>query len=196
MSLKMIEGGVSKEVPSKGPRILAPGAPPSPGPIPNDLAQHLDHGEVLVWWGEKTGIELGLVLITLGAAAVALLLVTGFAPSFWSQPIGQIWQPVAALLSPTLFVIAREWTARRALLVTAKAIIEVPRREPPRRLPLSGIARVRRDWLRGGLRVEGAKTAVQVPTALLEDAGAAMRSRFRGRLRAPEREMDPLRWLS
>ncbi len=195
MSFEVIDGGAPQDS-QGGQRILTPGAPPSPGPIPNELAQHLQHGEVLVWWGEKTGVQLALVSITLGAAAIALLLVTGFAPTFWSQPPAQLWRPLLALLSPTLFVLAREWVGRRALLVTNNAIIEVPRGEAPRRLALGGIARVRRDWLRGGLRVEGRNTVVQVPTFLMEDAGAAVRSRLRGKLRAPDRDTDPLRWLS
>lgn len=192
MSLKVIDGdGEGSEE-----RPLAPGAPPSPGPCPNDLAQHLQHGEVLVWWNEKTGVQFGLAAITLGAAAVALLLVTGFAPSFWSQSFGDLWRPVLALLSPTLVVIAREWTSRTALLVTDNAIVEVPRGAAPRRLALARIVSVKRDWLRGGLRVDGPNTTIRVPTSLMEDSGKAVRSRLRGRIRAPEGVSDPLRWLT
>lgn len=194
MTLEVIDGGGEGD--GVGDKILAPGAPPSPGPCPNDLAQHLNHGEVLAWWGEKSGIQFGLAAITLGAAAVALLLVTGFAPSFWAQPPAQLWRPLLVLLSPTLAVIVREWLSRRAVLVTGVAIIEVPRRGAPARLNLSGIVRVRRDWVRGGLTVEGSNTRVHVPTSLIEDAGKAVRSRLRGRARPPSREADPLRWLS
>ena len=193
MTLEVVDGsGASKG----GDRILAPGAPPSPGPCPNDLAVHLEHGEVMVWWGEKRGIEFALAAITLAAAGVALLMVTGFAPSFWSQPLAQLWKPVAALLSPTLAVLVREWMSRRALIVTGNAITEVGRDGRAHRLALSSIASVKRDWLRGGLRVEGPNTVVQVPTSLMEDAGKAVRSRLRGRVNAPDRERDPLRWLS
>lgn len=194
MTFEVIDGG--DEGDGIVDKILAPGAPPSPGPCPNDLAQHLEHGEVLAWWGEKTGIELGLVAITLGAAAMALLLVTGFAPSFWSQPASALWQPLLVLLSPTLAVLVREWMSRRAVLVTGRAIVDVPRRGPPQRLNLAAIAIVRRDWVRGGLTVEGANVRVHVPTSLMEDAGKAARSRLRGRGRPPAREADPLRWLS
>jgi hypothetical protein len=192
MSLSVIDGGGDDD----GGRVLAPGAPLSPGSCPNDLAQHLEHGEVLVWWNEKSRIQFGLAGITLGAAAVALLLVTGFAPTFWSQPISGLWKPVLALLSPTLVVLAREWTSRTALLVTDNAIIEVPRGGGARRLALPRIVSVKRDWLRGGLRLAGPNTTIQVPTSLMEDAGKAVRSRLRGRLRVPEGVSDPLRFLS
>lgn len=192
MTLRMIEGG--SEAPES--RALAPGAPPSPGPCPNELAQHLQHGEVLVWWNEKTGIQFGLAGITLAAAAVALLLVTGFAPALWAQPLVELWKPVLALLSPTLVVLMREWLSRTALLVTNNAVIEVPRGAQPRRLALARILSVQRDWLRGGLRVDGPNTTLRVPTSMMEDSGKAVRSRLRGRVRAPEGVTDPLRWLT
>ncbi len=191
MKLEVIEG--EAKVASER-RVLTPGAPSSPGPCPNDLAVHLEHGEVLVWWNEKTEIQLGLAGITLGAAAVALLMVTGFAPTFWSQPLSGLWRPLLALLSPTLLVLAREWASRTALIVTNNAIIEVPRKGSPKRLALPRILRVRRDWVRGGLKLEGPGTTVHVPTSLLGDAGKAVRSRLQGRVRTPED--DPLRWLS
>jgi hypothetical protein len=103
---------------------------------------------------------------------------------------------VLALLSPTLVVLAREWTSRTALLVTDNAIIEVPRGGGARRLALPRIVSVKRDWLRGGLRLAGPNTTIQVPTSLMEDAGKAVRSRLRGRLRVPEGVSDPLRFLS
>lgn len=193
MTFEVVDGGATFE---GGDRILAPGAPPSPGPCPKDLAVHLEHGEVMVWWGEKRRIEFALAGITLGAAGIALLMVTGFAPSFWSQPLGQLWRPLAALLSPTLAVLVREWMSRRALVVTGNAITEVGRDGRAHRLSLTSIVSVKRDWLRGGLRVEGRNTVVQVPTSLMEDAGKAVRSRLRGRVNAPDRDRDPLRWLS
>lgn len=195
-SLKVIDGRSE----GSDERVLAPGAPPSPGPCPNDLAQHLQHGEVLVWWSEKAGIQFGLAGITLAAAAVALLLVTGFAPDFWSQPLLELWKPVLALLSPTLVVLAREWMSRTALLVTDNAIIEVPRGAGPRRLSLTQIVSVKRDWLRGGLRVDGPRSTLRVPTSLMEASGKAVRSRLEGRLRGSQSDgasvSDPLRWLS
>lgn len=194
-ALKAISGDAASG-PNDGARVLAPGAPLSPGPCPNDLAQHLEHGEVLAWWGEKLSVQFGLAAITLGAAAVALLLVTGFAPTFWSQPFSDLWPPVIVLLSPTLLVLARETTSRTALLVTNTAIVEIPRRGAPRRLALQAIAGVQRDWVRGGLRVDGPNTAVHVPTSLMEESGKAVRSRLKGRVRTPRDVSDPLRWLS
>ena len=192
MSLRVIDGGGD----GSDARALAPGAPPSPGPCPGDLAQHLQHGEVLVWWNEKRRIQFGLAAITLGAAAVALLMVTGFAPTFWSQPIADLWRPVLALLSPTIVVLIREWMARTSLMVTDNAVIEVPLRGAPRRLALPRIVSVKRDWLRGGLRVDGPNTTIRVPTSLMEESGKAVRSRRGGRVRVSEDVVDPLRWLT
>lgn len=191
-ALRAISGGRTGDE----ARVLAPGAPLSPGPCPNDLAQHLEHGEVLAWWGEKLSVQFGLAAITLGAAAVALLLVTGFAPTFWAQPFSDLWPPVVVLLSPTLLVLAREAASRTALLVTNTAIVEVPRRGAPRRLALQAIAGVQRDWVRGGLRVDGPNTTIHVPTSLMEESGKAVRSRLKGRVRTPQGVADPLRWLS
>ena len=196
MSLKVIDGGGD----GHDRRVLAPGAPASPGPCPNDLAQHLQHGEVLVWWNEKSGIQFGLAAITLGAAAIALLLVTGFAPDFWAQPLLDLWKPILALLSPTLVVLIREWMSRTALMVTDNAIVEVPRGASPRRLALTQIVSVKRDWLRGGLRVDGPRSTLRVPTSLMEESGKAVRSRLKGRLQGSqsraESVSDPLRWMT
>lgn len=192
-ALKAINGGRAS---GDEPRVLAPGAPLSPGPCPNDLAQHLDHGEALAWWGEKLSVQFGLAGITLGAALVALLLVTGFAPTFWAQPFSDLWPPVIVLLSPTLLVLARETASRTALLVTNTSIVEVPRRGNPRRLAMQAIVGVQRDWIRGGLRVDGPNTTIHVPTSLMEESGKAVRSRLKGRVRTPDQVPDPLRWLS
>ena len=42
MTLKLAASNPDPEpsAAGQGPRILAPGAPPSPGPVPNELAQH------------------------------------------------------------------------------------------------------------------------------------------------------------
>jgi len=194
-ALKAINGGRSGRA-DDDPRVLAPGAPLSPGPCPNDLAQHLEHGEALAWWGEKMNVQFGLAAITLGAAVVALLLVTGFAPTFWDQPFSDLWPPVVVLLSPTLLVLARETASRTALLVTNTAVVEVPRKGAPKRLALQAISGVQRDWVRGGLRVDGPNTALHVPTSLMEESGKAVRSRLKGRVRTPQGVTDPLRWLS
>ena len=49
MTLKLAASNPDPEpsAAGQGPRILAPGAPPSPGPVPNELAQHLSFGEAL-----------------------------------------------------------------------------------------------------------------------------------------------------
>lgn len=178
-----------------GPRILAPGAPPSPGPIPNALAKHLNHGEVLVWWGQKTRMQIALVGLSLAAAAVTLLVVTGFAPTFWTRGIDEFGPPVAALLSPTLFVLYREWVARQTILVTDGAIVAVDPHDEAQRLSLGGLTSIRRDWLRGGVRIEGSGITLFIPSVLVEPTRKALVSRYRGRLRAAGTVTDPLGWL-
>lgn len=179
----------------EGPRILAPGAPPSPGPVPIALAKHLEHGEVLVWWGEKTQMQWALVGLTCGAALLALVAATVFAPEFWSQPWRDIAAPVAAILSPTLFVVYREWVARRSILVTDTATVVVDPHDESVRLHHGAIRAISRDWLRGGVRLQGAGVVVFIPTILAEPTRAALASRMRGRLHGATQVDDPLGWL-
>lgn len=178
-----------------GPRILAPGAPPSPGPLPTELTPHLEHGEVLAWWGEKRHIELTLVGLSFGAAVLALLGVTAFAPEFWRQGLTDIAAPVGALLSPTALVLGREWVARRAVMVTDGAIVVVEPSGASTRLPLPAIRTIRRDFVRGGAVLEGAGLSVAIPAALAEPTGAALASRIRSRTGAAGSIDDRLGWL-
>lgn len=195
MKLQLIannEEGVSND----GPRILAAGAPPSVGPIPNELAMHLQHGEALVWWGLKNQISLAPAWFTLGGAAVILALVTGFAPELWTRGWADLWKPLGALLSPTAFVLLREWLGRRAIMVTDSAIIEVDRSGTPHRLPLGAIELVRRDVLRGGVRLSGrGGQEVFVPPALADDARQAVASQVRRRVRGAGRTQDSTGWM-
>lgn len=195
MKLELVVNRPSEPGENGGPRILAPGAPPSPGPIPNWLAAHLEHGEVLVWWGMKHRVQLGPIAITLAAAAVALLMVTGFAPVFWSRPLSALWPPVLAVLSPTLLLLFRELANRSAVLVTDGAVITISPRRHGSRLPLSGIGGVRRDWLRGGVRLWGRRAVLRVPPSLMEDTRAALLSRLRPMVRASTQIDDPMGWL-
>ena len=195
MSLKLVVSRPSEPGDDTGPRILAPGAPPSPGPIPNELAMHLEHGEVLVWWGMKSRIQPALLGITLAAAAVAVLLVTAFAPTFWSRPLSGLWAPVLALLSPSLLVLFRELANKRAVLVTDRAIVGVDRRGEASRLALTGIAAVRRDFIRGGVTLWGRRAQVRIPPSLMDDARAALASRRRGMVTASQEIDDAVGWL-
>lgn len=179
-----------------GPRILAKGAPPSPGQVPNDLAAHLRFGEALVWWGEKDRIDRGPVLVALGAAAVALLMVSAFAPELWHQPWSALWPPLLALLSPTVFVLVRERLSRRAVLVTDGAIVSVEPDDRASRLAFDAVVAVRRDPLRGGLRLLGARDlVVRVPSSLMDDARAAIASQRATRIRAGHELDDPTGWM-
>jgi hypothetical protein len=100
-----------------------------------------------------------------------------------AQPRSGLGPPLLVLLSPTLFVLAREWAGRRAVLVTDDAIIDVDHEGASQRIGLSAIYRVRRDWLRGGVRLEGPDGRVRIPPILLDDARRAVASRRRGRVR-------------
>jgi hypothetical protein len=178
-----------------GPRILAPGAPPSPGPVPSDLARHLVFGEALVWWDEKDRIRLGPVALVVGAAVAILGFVSVLAPSFWLQPLSDLWKPVAALLSPAALVLLRERMDQCAVLVTDVGIIGIERSGRVGRLAFDAIESVRRDALRGGIVLEGKRDRVRIPPALADDAHQAIASQRRGRLRAATHVDDPMRWL-
>lgn len=178
-----------------GPRILAPGAPPSPGPVPGDLARHLVFGEALVWWDEKERVHLGPVALVVGAGVAILGFVSVLAPSFWLQPLGELWKPVAALFSPALLVLLRERLNQCAVLVTDVGIIGVDRSGGVQRVALDGITAVRRDVLRGGVLLEGPRGRVHVPPSLMGDAQQAIASQRRSRPRAGGQVDDPMRWL-
>lgn len=190
MTLQVIDGGGG----SNGRRVLAPGAPPSDGPIPNALAQHLNHGEVLAWWGRKSTIQFGPIALTFGAAVLVLAFASAFAPTLWSTGWSNMWGAVLALLSPTLFVLAREWLGRGAVMVTHEAVIQVEPDGTAHRISLGAIQAVRRDWIRGGVRLLGARQLVRIPPMLMDDTRAAIASRLRGMVRGSEPD-DPMRWL-
>jgi len=181
--------------PGGGPRILAPGAPPSPGPIPTDLARHLVFGEALVWWGEKDRIHYGPIGLVVGAAIAILGFVSLLAPEFWLQPWSELWKPVAALMSPSLAMLVRERLNQRAVLVTDAAILEVGRHGEVDRLPFGAIARVRRDVLRGGMVLEGKPGRVRIPPSLADDTHQALASQRRMQLRGSTAVDDPTGWM-
>jgi hypothetical protein len=180
---------------SAGPRILAPGAPPSPGPLPNDLARHLVFGEALVWWNEKDRIHLGPVALVFGAAVAILGFVSLLAPHFWLQPWSELGKPVAVLFAPAALVLLRERLNQCAVLVTDVGIIGVSASGHVERLALDAVETVRRDVLRGGLLLEGKRGRVRVPPSLCDDARQAIASQRRNRLRGATVVDDPLRWL-
>lgn len=180
----------------EGPRRLAPGAPPSDGPLPLDAAAHLQHGEVLVWWGRKDRVELALIGLVLGVAVLALAFITAFAPGFWSQPLVDLLPPVGVALLPTAVIGYREWVSRSIVLVTDLAVTVIDRDGAPRRLPFGTITAVRRDWLHGGMRLDGHRTILRIPTRLADPARAAIRSRLRGMVRGTSAIDDRTGWLA
>ncbi|MCA9653311.1 MAG: hypothetical protein H6712_17055 [Myxococcales bacterium] len=197
MTLKLAASNPDPEpsAAGQGPRILAPGAPPSPGPVPNELAQHLSFGEALVWWNAKDRIDVGPVGLVLLAVLVILGFVTLFAPEFWSQPWSELAKPIAALLSPAALVLLRERLDQCSVLVTDAAIVGVDRGGHAVRLGLQGIASVRRDLLRGGLVLAGRDGRVRIPPSLLDDARQAIASQQRNRVRGSSTIDDPMGWL-
>lgn len=195
MTLELVSSNPSPPPGGGGPRILAPGAPPSPGPVPGDLARHLVFGEALVWWDEKDRVHFGPIGLVIVAAVAILGFVSVLAPQFWLQPWDELWKPVAALLSPAILVLLRERFNQRAVLVTDVGIIDVDRQGRVGRLAFDAITSVRRDALRGGIVLEGKRGRVRIPPSLLDDAHQAIASQRRNRVRATTEIDDPMRWL-
>lgn len=177
-------------------RVLAPGAPPSPGTAPLEIARHLRLGEALVWWDAKVGFDLRPLMWIGGACAAVLIGATVVAPEFWDQPLADLWKPIAALLSPMLLWLVREQLSQRAILVTDTGIVEVPRRGEPQRLQFSAVLQVRRDLWTGGVVLVGKSSKVRIPASLAERARVAIASQRKGALRsAKERPDDPLGFM-
>ncbi len=193
MSLRALPGGKPASEPNR--RILAAGAPPSPSVVPLDLARHLEFGEALVWWGEKQTMQRGPIALAAGLAVIALVGVTLLVPEFWDQPLAGLWQPLAAICSPLAFALLREHLSRRAVLVTDTSVIEVGMDGRGARLGFDNVRRVRRDLLRGGLRLEGARAAIRIPASLVDDARQAIASQRRGRVTTRAELDDPTGWL-
>jgi hypothetical protein len=193
MTLEVLPGGKPPHEPNR--RILAAGAPVSPSQVPLDLARHLEFGEALVWWGEKDRIEPGPVALAGGLLVGALALVTLFVPEFWAQPLASLWQPLAAICAPLVFVLVRERASRGAVLVTDSTIVEVGPTGRSSRLAFDNVRAVRRDLLRGGIRLDGARVSVHVPAALVDATRAAIESQRRTRVRTGATIDDPTGWM-
>lgn len=177
-------------------RVLAPGAPPSPGTAPLEIARHLRMGEALVWWDAKVGFDVRPLLWIGGACTAALLGVTAVAPEFWDQPFAELWRPIAVLLSPMLVWLIREQMSQRSIMVTDTAIVEVPRRGEPQRLQFTAVQRVRRDLWTGGVVLSGKHSKVRIPAVIEAAARAAIASQRKGALRSKaELPDDPLRFM-
>ncbi len=193
--LALVASSPDDGTPPKGPRILAPGAPPSAGPIPNALAKHLHRGEALVWWGTKDRIEFGPIWMVLAAVVAILGFATLFAPEFWTQPWNDLVKPVAVLASPAAFVLLRERINQRSVLVTDTGIVEVDRDGTSQRLHWGTPVVIRRDWIRGGIVLRSRQAQVRVPPTLVEDARQAVLAGGRDQIRGSTEVDDPTGWL-
>jgi len=175
---------------------LAPGAPDSPGPMPDDLSRALEHGEALVWWNEKANIDLRAVGFVVLIPAIVLAILTVLLPEFWGQDVKDLWKPLAAIFAPVALVLWREWTNRAAIVVTDTSIIMIPARGQTDRLRFGNVRRVRRDRLRGTIRLQGATHEVWVPPILLDDTRAAIASQRHQALGSAGTPVDdPMAWL-
>jgi len=154
----------------------------------------LRQGEALVWWNEKESISLWPVFSVIGICALILALVTALAPDFWIQPWESLWPPLAALFSPVLAILIREFLGMRVTIVTDGAVIDVPRFGEPRRITIAAIVTVRRDLWTGGVRLEDGKVRLRIPPALADDTRRAVASTGRAVLRSRPVD-DPISWL-
>jgi hypothetical protein len=182
--------------PSSSARRLAPGAPPSPGTLPLELATELRMGEPVVWWGRKDQIDRGPIGWMLLAAALVLGFATLLAPELWAQPLGDLWQPLLPALAPAALLAAREWVSLRAVLVTDSSVVVCDHRGRVDRIAFRNVRRVGRDFLTGGVLLEGAEHKVRIPPSLADDTRAAIASQTRFAIRSGEGPEDPLRWMS
>jgi len=181
--------------PSEPGRVLAPGAPRSPGPVPFELATELRVGEPVIWWGCKEEVDHRPIIWMLIAGAVLLGFATLLAPELWSAPLSELWKPLVPALAPAALVFAREWVSRRTVLVTDSSVLVLDHRGQLDRLAVRNVRRVRRDLLTGGILLEGAAHRLRLPPQLAEDARAALVSQSRHSLSGSDGPDDPLGWL-
>jgi hypothetical protein len=176
-------------------RVLAPGAPRSPGAVPLELARELRVGEPVVWWGFKAGVDRWPIAWMLAAGGVLLLFATLLAPELWDVPISEMWKPLVPALAPALLLLARELLSVRTVLVTDSSVLVLDHRGRLDRLAFRNVRRVRRDFLTGGVLLEGAEHKLRLPPLLAEDARTAIASQTRHSISSGERPDDPLGWL-
>jgi hypothetical protein len=157
---------------------------------------HLRHGEALVWWGIKDHTQLGPVWMVLGAVVAILGFATLFAPEFWTQPWRDLAKPIAALVSPAVFVLVRERINQRAVLVTDAGILGVDPDGTSHRLGWGNPLSIHRDLLRGGLTLRGRNGQVRIPPTLVDDARQAVRAGTVGQVRGSTDIDDRVGWLS
>jgi hypothetical protein len=183
------------ERPSAQARILAPGAPRSPGAVPFEIAQELRSGDVVVWWGRKDRVDHRPILWVLLAAAALLGFATLIAPELWDVPLREVWKPLVPALAPAGLLWVRELLSRRTVVVTDKSVLVLDHRGRLDRLGFRNLRRIRRDLLTGGVLLEGAEHRLRLPPELAEDARRAIASQTRHTIAGGERPEDTLGWL-
>ncbi len=176
-------------------RVLAPGAPRSPGAVPLEIARELRVGEPVVWWGRKDRVDRKPIAWMLVAGALLLALATLLAPELWDVPISQMWKPLVPALAPAALLLARELLSVRTVLVTDSSVLVLDHRGRLDRLAFRNVRRVRRDLVTGGILLEGAEHKLRLPPLLAEDARTAIASQVRHTLSSGERPDDPIGWL-
>lgn len=185
----------ARERPTIEPRTLAPGAPRSPGPVPLELARELRVGEPVVWWGEKDQVDRKPIVWMLIACLSLLGFASLLAPELWDVPLGDLWQLVVPALAPAALLWVRELVSVRTVLVTDSSVLVLDHRGRLERLAFRNVRRVRRDWLTGGVLLEGAEHKLRVPPQLAEDTRTAIASQTRYTIGGGDRPDDPLRFL-
>ena len=177
-------------------RVLAPGAPRSPGAVPFELARELRVGEPVVWWGRKDRVDRKPVAWMLLAGAVLLGFATLLAPELWDVPVTEMWKPLVPALAPAALLWVRERFSVRTVLVTDSSVLVLDHRRRLDRLAFRNVRKVRRDLLTGGVLLEGAQHKLRLPPQLSEDARAAVMSQTRHSIGGGDGPDDPLGWLS
>ncbi len=177
---------------SEGARVLAPGAPPSPGTrAAGDRAPPA--GSARRWGGGTPRPAIDLRPLAdrghqRGGAAGRQP--AGARVLGWTSRSSDLWRPIAVLLSPMLLWLVREQFSQRAILVTDTAVLEVPRRGEPQRLQFSAVQRVRRDLLTGGVVLTG-KLSVRSACRRAWSTARARRSRRSARAPCAARPSGP-----
>jgi hypothetical protein len=163
--------------------------------VPLELARYLRSGEAVVWWGRKDRTQWRPIVSTLVLAAALLAGASLVVPELWSAPPGTLAQAVAVLLAPAALLALRERLSRRSLAVTDTSILELTARGHADRIGFRNVRRVRRDFLTGGILLEGERHRVRVPPSLMDDARIAIASQTRAALHGGDAPDDPLGWL-
>lgn len=160
-------------------RSFAPGAPNSPGPLPDDLRELLERGEALIWWNQKEDIDWVSPGVTLVVCLMLLGAITMLAPTFWARSPLDFWGPVAAMLLPAAFMVMREFFGRGLWVVTERRIVTVDFRGYTQSLAFRSIREVRRDHISGGVKLIGPDKTLRIGPRFAKDLRIAMQTQLR-----------------